>query len=104
MCVRSKNIQEIGIVYNIDINHQCIKVLYLFYKRAFANIKHLLTWYFLSKLYYLLLLVIFSLIYIFKKLFAKEWEATKQISDTIKTNKNKKKYFNINDYHSQYFF
>lgn len=67
-----EQIQEIGIVYDTNMNKQSIIALHLLDRRAFAKIKHLLTWYSLGKWYHLLLLVIFSLIYIFEELFAKK--------------------------------
>lgn len=47
--------QEIRVVYDADINKQRTKVPRLLDRRAFAKIKHLLTWYSLSKLYHPLL-------------------------------------------------
>lgn len=34
--------------------------------------------------------------YLFKELLIKEWEATKQIDDSIEANKKEKAYFNMN--------
>ncbi len=72
-----QHIQEIEVVYHADINKQHTKASRLLDNRVFAKIKHLLTWHSFGKLYHLLLLVIFSLMYTFEELFAKEWEATK---------------------------
>ena len=99
-----EHIQEIGVVYDTDINKQRTKASRLLDRRAFAKIKHLLTWYSLGKLYHLLLLVIFSLMYIFEELLAKEWEATKQMGDAIKANEEEEIYFNMNDCNSQCLF
>ncbi len=81
-----EQIQEIRVVYDADINQQCTKAPYLLDNRAFAKMKHFLTWHSLGKLYHPLLLVIFSLIYTFEELLAKEWEATKQMGDAIGRN------------------
>ena len=45
-----KHIQEIGVVYDADINKQRTKAPCLLDKKAFARLKHLLTWYSLGKL------------------------------------------------------
>ena len=97
-----EHIQEIGVVYDTDINKQRTKAPRLLDRRAFTKIKHLLTWYSPGKLYYLLLLVIFSLLYIFEELLAKKWEATKQMGDAIEANEEEEIYFNMNDCDSQY--
>lgn len=45
-----EHIQEIGVLYDADINKQCTKASRLLDKKAFAKLKHLLTWYSLGKL------------------------------------------------------
>ena len=45
-----EQIQEIEIVYDVDINKQCIKAPCLLDRKVFAKLKHLLTWYSLGKL------------------------------------------------------
>lgn len=92
-----EHIQRIAVIYNTNINNKRIQAPRLLDRRAFAKIKYLLTWYSFDKLYHLLFLVIFSLMYIFAKLLAKRWEATKQINDAIEANKKEEIYFNIND-------
>ncbi len=96
-----EHIQEIRVVYDADINKQRTKAPRLLVNRAFAKIKYLLTWLPLGKLYHLLLLVIFSLMYTFEELLAKEWEATKQMGHAIEGNGEEETYFNMNDCDSQ---
>ena len=96
-----QHIQEIRVVYDADINKQRIKISRLLDNRVFAKIKHLLTWHSLGKLYHPLLLVIFSLMYTFEELLAKEWEATKQMGHAIEGNGEEETYFNMNDCDSQ---
>ncbi len=67
-----KHIQENRLVYKPNINKQRTKASRLLDNREFAKIKHLFTWHFFGKLYYHLLLVIFSLKYTFEELLAKE--------------------------------
>lgn len=93
--------QEIRVVYDANINKQRTRVPRLLDRRAFAKIKHLLTWYSLGKLHHPLLWVIFSLMYIFEELLAKEWEGTKQMGDAIERNEEEEIYFNMNDCDSQ---
>ncbi len=63
---------EIGVVHDPDINQQCSKGPCLLNNRAYAEIKHLLTWHSLGKLYHSLLLVIFLPMYTFEERVAKE--------------------------------
>lgn len=52
-----EHIREIGVMYDADINKQRTKAQRLLDRRAFAKIKHLVTWHSVDKLYYPLLLV-----------------------------------------------
>lgn len=45
-----EHIQKIGIEYDANINKKRTKAPYLLDKKAFAKLKHLLTWYSLGKL------------------------------------------------------
>ncbi len=99
-----EHIQEVEVFYDSDINKQRTKAPRLLDNRAFAKIKHWLTWYSLGKLYHPLLLVIFSLKYSFEELLAKKWEATKQMGDAIEANEEEETYFNMNDFDSQCLF
>lgn len=52
-----EHIREIGVMYDANINKQRTKAPRLLDRRAFAKIKHLVTWHSVGKLYHPLLLV-----------------------------------------------